>query len=81
MVLLDEGSLNPFFVIFFTPRSEQGYTAATVVEVIVSAADFALTKTFAQFSDAQAEVERVVAQDDQIIPFVWVSHENLEAVH
>ena len=53
----------------------------TVAEVTASAADFALTETFAQFSDAQVEVERVAAQDDRIIPFVWVSHENIEAVH
>ena len=55
--------------------------ATTVAEVTASAADFALTETFAQFSDAQIEVERVVAQDDRIIPFVWVSHENIEGVH
>ena len=55
--------------------------AATVAEVTASAADFALTETFAQCSDAQIEAERVVAQDDRIIPFVWVSHENIEGVH
>ena len=54
---------------------------ATVAEVTASAADFALTETFAQFGDAQVRVERVAAQDDRIIPFVWVSHENIEGVH
>ena len=34
---------------------------ATVAEVTVSAADFALTETFAQFGDVQIEVERFVA--------------------
>ena len=52
--------------------------AGTVAEVTASAADFALTETFAQFGKARVEVERVVAQDDRIIPFVWVSHENIE---
>jgi predicted DNA binding protein len=55
--------------------------AGTVAEVTASAADFALTETFAQFGKARVEVERVAAQDDRIIPFVWVSHENIEAVH
>jgi hypothetical protein len=54
---------------------------ATVAEVTASAADFALTETFAQFGGVQVEVERVVAQDDRIIPFVWVRHEDIEAVH
>ena len=35
--------------------------AATVAEVTISAADFALTETFAQFGDTQVEVERFVA--------------------
>lgn len=55
--------------------------AVTITEVTVSAADFALSETFAHYSGVQVEVERVVAQSDRIIPFVWVTHENIEAVH
>ena len=41
--------------------------AATVAEVTASAADFALTETFAQFSDAQIEVEQESNRDDNVL--------------
>lgn len=53
---------------------------ATVAEVIVSAGDFALYKTFEKLEDVQFEVERMVAQDDRILPFVWATYDDPEAL-
>ena len=53
---------------------------ATVAEMVVSASDFALYETFAQLGDVQFEVERMVAQDDRILPFIWVTYDDAEAL-
>jgi len=53
---------------------------ATVAEVTISATDFALSETFAEFNEVRFEVERVVAQDDRITPFVWITHDDCEAI-
>lgn len=53
---------------------------ATVAEVIVPATDFALSETFERLDDVQFEVERVVAQDDRVLPFVWVTHDDADAL-
>ncbi len=54
---------------------------ATIAEFDVSPEEFALSVTRERVPDAEFEVERVVAHDqDRLMPFVWISADDLEAV-
>ncbi|WP_227379998.1 bacterio-opsin activator domain-containing protein [Haladaptatus halobius] len=47
---------------------------ATIVEVELSADEFALSHTLSSVEGVKFEIERVVAhEDDRVMPFVWVS--------
>ncbi|WP_435153458.1 bacterio-opsin activator domain-containing protein [Haladaptatus sp. DFWS20] len=49
---------------------------ATVVEVEIPSDEFALSQSLSTRADLTFEIERVVAHDDdQVMPFVWVSSE------
>ncbi|SIQ99481.1 hypothetical protein SAMN05421858_1063 [Haladaptatus litoreus] len=58
---------------------------ATVVEVEIPPDEFALHQSLAALENLNFEIERVVAHDeDQVMPFVWISsekssHEEIEA--
>jgi predicted DNA binding protein len=48
--------------------------SATIVEVELPTAEFALSETISELDNIEFEVERFVAQDaDHIMPFVWVT--------
>ncbi|GAA0202123.1 helix-turn-helix domain-containing protein [Haladaptatus pallidirubidus] len=49
---------------------------ATVVEVEIPPDEFALSQSLAALEDLSFEIERVVAHDDdEVMPFVWISSE------
>lgn len=54
---------------------------STIANIELPAEEFALRETLATVPDAEFEVERVVAHDDErVMPFLWVSAEDMDAL-
>lgn len=54
---------------------------ATVAEIELDAAEFALQETLTALDDVEFEVERVVAHDqDHVMPYVWISGADRDAI-
>ncbi|MFC6905339.1 helix-turn-helix domain-containing protein [Halalkalicoccus tibetensis] len=55
--------------------------SATIVEIELPADEFALSRTLSELENVEFEIERFVAQDmDHVMPFVWVTGNDGEAI-